>query len=41
MAFMHMYIYLHIIKNDTKLREIKYYNVIKYIHEIINSQKQT
>lgn len=36
----HIYVYIYILKNDMKLREIKYYDIIKYNHEVINSQKQ-
>lgn len=32
--------YIYILKNDMKLREIKYYDIIKYNLEVINSQKQ-
>lgn len=34
------YICIYILKNYMKLREIKYYDIIKYNHEVINSQKQ-
>ena len=36
----YIYIYIYILKNDMKLREIKYYDIIKYNLEVINSQKQ-